>query len=125
METTPMEARETTPYRTLTVQIRPDQEALRTIQAEIQTRRPELTAEAATAYEKSAAEDDEISVEDAEAEYGILRISAPATAFVSALENGEVAAVPPTEYYERCMQQQRLREELEQEMQAEDGTSGD
>lgn len=122
---------------TLTVQVQPDQEELITLeeelrkemeegetsqseaQQELQSKQAELTKEAVSAYEETAADDDAISVEDSESEYGILHVNAPAATFVSALQNGDIAAILPKEYYDQYIQQQEQQEqqqELQEEM---------
>lgn len=112
---------------TLTVQVQPDREELvafrEDLQAEmdegetsqedaqraLQSKQTELTEEAVNAYEGTAEDDDAVTVEESEPEYGILRVEAPATTFVRALEDGEVAAILPRAYYEQFLQQQQMQ----------------
>lgn len=84
-------------------------------QQEIQSKRAELTEEAVNAYEEKASSDDAISIEDSEAEYGMLRVESPADTLVDALQNGDIAAILPGEYYDQYIQQQEQRE-AQQEM---------
>lgn len=133
----------------LTIQVQPDQEELQSLQedlqaeveageteqaeatAELETRQAELTEEAASAYEKATSNDDSISVEDIEAEYGILRVSAPADSLVEDLKNGEIGGILPAAYYdqfldqqERQEQQQELREQIENQQESANETNG-
>ncbi|WP_143420981.1 hypothetical protein [Halorubrum halodurans] len=43
-----------------------------------------------TAHEEIAANDDAVSVENAEAEYGLLRVTSLATTFVSGIQGGDI-----------------------------------
>ncbi|MFC7323279.1 hypothetical protein ACFQMF_01665 [Halorubrum rutilum] len=115
---------------TLTIQVQPDQEALTTAQEdlqeqieegeltrqeaqeELQSTQAELTAEAVRAYEETAADADGVSVEDAGPEYGLLRVNAPAATFVRGLQDGDVSAVLPSEYYVQYIRQQRIQEQI-------------
>ncbi len=45
----------------------------------------------------------------------MLRIDAPAATFVDGLEDGDLAAVLPSEYYDQYIQQQQFQEELNQQ----------
>ncbi|KDS90112.1 hypothetical protein FK85_21945 [Halorubrum saccharovorum] len=118
---------------TLTVQIQGDQEALTSFQEdlqadvdngtvtraeaqqEFQNKQEELITEATNEYEEAAADDDAVSVADSSPEYGMLRIDAPAATFVDGLEDGDLAAVLPSEYYDQYIQQQQFQEELNQQ----------
>ncbi len=126
---------------TLAIQVQPDQEELRTLQEELQadledeeisqaeaqqelqSKQAELTEKAVIEYEETAADDDAISVDDSEPEYGILRITAPATTFVSALENGDFAAVLPSEYYDQYIQQQEQQQALQEQMEEQENNT--
>lgn len=130
---------------TLTVQVQPDQEELTTLQEdlqqeiadgetsqqeaqqELQSKQVELTEEAVNSYEETAADDDAISVENSESEYGLLQVDAPATTLVSALQNGEIAALLPEEYYEQYIQQQEQQQAIREQLgdQQGNGTSND
>ena len=112
---------------TLTVQIRADQAELTEFQEELQadvesgnltrteaqqeyqSRQEELIRDAATAYEDDVADDDAVSVEDAEPAAGLLRLTAPATTFVGGLEGGDLAAILPADYYDQFLQRQGLQ----------------
>lgn len=129
---------------TLTAQIQPDQEELTAFQEELQTeiedgetsqreaqqelqsKRTELIEQAVSSYEETSADDDTISVENSDSESGLLQLDAPATTFVSALQEGDLAGVFPEEYYEQYIQQREQQQELQEQMeQQENDTSGD
>jgi hypothetical protein len=121
---------------TLTIQIQGDRDELTSFQEELQedvengnitsteaqqefqNKQDELIEEAANAFEKTTADDDAVSIEDSSPEYGMLRITAPATTFVDGLEEGELAAVLPAGYYDQYIQQQQLQERLSQQTDA-------
>lgn len=129
---------------TLTVQVQPDQEELTTLQEDLQqeiedgeitqeeaqqklqSKQVELTEKAVISYEETAANDDTISVEKSESEYGMLQVNAPTTTLVSTLQNGEFAALLPEEYYEQFIQQQEQQQAMQEQMeeQQENSTSG-
>ncbi|MFC7187420.1 hypothetical protein [Halorubrum yunnanense] len=116
---------------TLTVQIRADQTELTEFQEELQagvesgnltrteaqqeyqSKQEELIRDAATAYEDAVADDDAVSVEDAEPAAGLLRLTAPATTFVGGLEDGDLAAILPADYYDQFLQRQGLQEDAD------------
>lgn len=118
----------------LTIQVQPDQEELQSLQQDLQAeveageteqeeastkleeRQAELTEEAVTEYEQAASNADSISVEDADAEYGILRVDAPADTLVEDLQNGEIGGILPAAYYDQYLEQQE-RQEQQQELQ--------
>ncbi|MFW6004014.1 MAG: hypothetical protein ACOCPV_00090 [Halodesulfurarchaeum sp.] len=124
---------------TLTAQVQPDQEELQTLQEdlqseiedgelseeeaqqELQEKQAELTAEAVRSYEEEVADEESVTVEDSEPEYGILRISAPATTLVSTLEDGGFAALLSSEYYDQYIQQQEQQQALQEQMEEQTG----
>ncbi|MFY4816496.1 hypothetical protein ACOJIV_28055, partial [Haloarcula sp. AONF1] len=116
---------------TLTIQIRGDQEALTSFQEELQTelengnitrteaqeeyesKQQELITNATTTYKDSVADADAVAVNDVAPEVGLLRLTAPATTFVNGLEDGDLAAVLPNEYYDQYLQQQQIQDAVE------------
>jgi hypothetical protein len=128
---------------TLTVQIRAEQAALTEFQEELQadvesgnltrteaqqeyrSKREELIRDAATAYEDDVADDDAVSVEDAEPAAGLLRLTAPATTFVGGLEDGDLAAILPADYYDQFLQRQGVQEDTGGATDGENETASD
>ncbi|PHQ45835.1 hypothetical protein DJ68_10635 [Halorubrum sp. C3] len=126
---------------TLTLQVQPDQDALtaaqedlqeqieegeitrQEAQEEYQSTQTELTAEAVSAYEETAADTDGVSVEDAGPEYGLLRVNAPAATFVNGLQDGDVSAVLPSEYYDQYLQQQQIQEQIANQQEGDGNTT--
>ena len=92
-------------------------------QQEFQNKQDELIEEATSAFEDTAADDDAVSIEDSSPEYGMLRITAPASTFVNGLEDGELAAVLPAGYYDQFIQQQQLQEGLSQQTDAQENNT--
>ena len=92
-------------------------------QQEFQNKQDELIEEATSAFEDTAADDDAVSIEDSSPEFGMLRITAPATTFVNGLEDGELAAVLPAGYYNQFIQQQQLQEGLTQQTDAQENNT--
>lgn len=117
---------------TLTAQVQPDQEELTALQEdlqqeiedgeisqeeaqqELQSKQVELTEDAVSSYEEIAADDESISVENSESEYGILQVNAPANTLVNALQNGDFAALLPKAYYDQYIQQQEQQQAIQE-----------
>ncbi|WP_144050418.1 hypothetical protein [Halorubrum persicum] len=126
---------------TLTVQVQGDQEALSSFQEELQTelengnitrteaqeelqsRQEELITNATTTFEDSVENADAVTIDNAAPEDGLLRLTAPATTFVNGLEDGDLAAVLPGEYYDQYLQQQQIEEAVDQATNQENNTT--
>ncbi|QLK26290.1 hypothetical protein HYG81_01305 [Natrinema zhouii] len=126
----------------VTLSVTPDREKLTSLEEEIQAdiddgnlsdqeaaqefeeRRRELTKEATTSFEESAGEND-ISVEESEPKYGLLRVTGPDDEIMDALQNGAVGGIYPGEQYELFVQQQQRQEQqqaiVEEQQQAQEG----
>ncbi|MFC6769838.1 hypothetical protein [Natrinema soli] len=122
----------------VTLSVTPDREKLAEIQTdiddgnlsdqearqELEERQLELTKEATTSFEESAGESD-ISVEESEPKYGLLRVTGPDEAIMDALQNGAVGGIYPGERYQLFVQRQQQQEQqqamLEEQQQAQNG----
>ncbi|WP_141212951.1 hypothetical protein [Halorubrum sp. Ea1] len=128
---------------TLTVQIRADQAELTSFQEELradiengnlsraeaqqayQNKQEELIQNATSTYEDAVADDNAVSVQDAEPTVGLLRLTAPAATFVSGLEDGDLAAILPAAYFDQYLQQQQLQENNKQQTEEETNNTSD
>ena len=131
----------------VTVAVTPDQEELQRLNEEIRTavengdlsqqeaqqrsleERRNLTEEAATEFEESAAGSD-ITVEESEPEFGLLLVTGSDEAIMSALRGGDISGIYPGDQYDAFVQQQQQRvqrQEMlqEQQEQQEPQVSGD
>ncbi|SFS88521.1 twin-arginine translocation signal domain-containing protein [Halostagnicola kamekurae] len=113
----------------VTIQIQPDQEEYATLQEELQsemeageiseseareeleTRQAELTERAVSNFEGTASNHESVSVEDADAEYGILRVTAPPETLIEQLQSGTLGGILPEAYYDQYLEQQKRREQ--------------
>lgn len=126
----------------VTLSVTPDREKLASLEEEIRAdiddgnlsereagqefeeRRLELTKEATTSFEDSAGESD-ISVEESEPKYGLLRVTGPDEEIMDALQNGTVGGIYPGEQYDQFIQRQQRQEQqqamLEEQRGAQEG----
>lgn len=118
----------------VTVAVSPDREEMQAVSEEIQSEvendnlsrqeaqqrmaseQQNLTEAAATEFEESA-DGSDISIEDAETQYGLFRVTGSDEAIMDALRNGEVSGIYPGDQYDAFLQQQQQREQQRQMMQ--------
>ena len=113
---------------TVTLQIRPDEEAAASLgeeiqadiesgnisrqeaQLEYQKRQLELVEAAATDFEESVSDTD-ITIEESETAYGLFLVAGSDAAILGTLRDGTAGAIYPGEQYDALVQQQQQREQ--------------
>ncbi|QSW99319.1 hypothetical protein [Haloterrigena alkaliphila] len=131
----------------VTVAVAPDREEMQALNEEIQSEvengnlsrqeaqqrmvseQQNLTEAAATEFEESA-DGSDISIEDAETQYGLFRVTGSDEAIMSALRSGEISGIYPGDQYDafvrrqeqQAQRRQMLQERQQQAEQQENGT---